>query len=164
MADAPVVIGLDHSLTSTGLPSREPDVQIIAIGRPKPKGSLRHVGRGRMVEQLEGSAPWREAVKWAAVRSAIRTLDGPLLLDAIVTVPKPASAPKRRRTWPITRSSGDIDKHARNILDALDDASAYGDDSQVVDLRIRKVYPLEGDGALAMPGAAIRIWQIGDGS
>lgn len=139
--------------------------QFDVYGQPKPKGSLRHVGHGRMVEQLEGSKPWRVAVKEAAL-DAIRRfgitapLEGPLIVEAIITVPKPKSAPKRRRSWPITRSSGDVDKHARNLLDALVDASLMGDDSQVIEIRILKAFAGEHARGLAVPGAVIRVWQV----
>jgi crossover junction endodeoxyribonuclease RusA len=138
-------------------------LQIVAVGSPKPKGSLRHVGHGRMIEQLEGSKPWREAVKWAALE-AIAARDGrwfpyagPVSVDVTITVPKPASAPKTRRTWPVTRSSGDADKHLRNVLDALTDAAVFGDDSQVVEATVRKTYPGEHSLALTSPGARIFV-------
>lgn len=133
-------------------------IAIVAYGQPKPKGSLRHVGNGRMVEQLVGAKPWREAIKFAALAKRPECMiTGPVMVWAWITVAKPASAPKRRRTWPITRSSGDIDKHARNILDALVDAAIMRDDSQVVELRMIKTYPDECDGALGQPGAYIEI-------
>lgn len=135
-----------------------PGIVITVHGSPKPKGSMRHVGKGRMVEQVTGSKPWREAVKWAALETVTGApLEGPLLAEITYTVPKPASAPKTRTSWPVTRSSGDVDKVARNCLDALVDAGVMRDDSQVVELVIRKVYPAEGIDALDHPGAVIRI-------
>jgi Holliday junction resolvase RusA-like endonuclease len=136
-------------------------ILITVYGSPKPKGSLRHVGHGRMVEQLAGSKPWREAVKWAAVEANVGTVTGPVLVDVVVTVTKPHSAPKRRRTWPITRSSGDVDKHLRNVLDALVDAAVLPDDSQVITATITKAYPGEEAGALDQPGARIAVHRIG---
>lgn len=147
-------------------------IEFTVYGIPKPKGSLKHIGHGRMKEQLEGSPVWREAVKQAAINARIvgrigasavfrPTMEGPIAAEISVTVPKPKSAPKRRRTWPITRSSGDIDKIARNCLDALTDAGLIGDDSQVVDLHIAKCYPNEQHDALPTPGAIIRVWTIG---
>jgi Holliday junction resolvase RusA-like endonuclease len=147
---------------------------ITALGDPKPKGSMRHVGKGRMVEQVAGSKPWREAVKYAALvylhgdEKPLRNetfptwipLDGPICCEITYTVRKPTSAPKTRISWPITRSSGDVDKVARNCLDALVDAGVMGDDSQVVELTVRKVYPDEGIDALHTPGAVIRVWRL----
>jgi Holliday junction resolvase RusA-like endonuclease len=89
-------------------------------------------------------------------------MDGPVAVDIAVTVAKPKSAPKTRRTWPATRSSGDADKHARNVLDALVDAAVIGDDSQVVELAVRKVFPGEAPDALASAGAVIVVRPIVD--
>lgn len=133
---------------------------ITVYGTPKPKGSLAHVGKGRLVEQVVGSKPWREAVKWAAIQAkdeAFHVFSGPVAVHIVVTVKKPVSAPKRRRTWPITRSSGDADKHARNCLDALVDAVIMFDDSQVTDLHLIKSYPGQEPGALDHPGAVITV-------
>jgi crossover junction endodeoxyribonuclease RusA len=138
--------------------------RIAVFGQPKPKGSMRHVGKGRMVEQLAGSRPWREAVKYAALDAYAgpAAMTGPVAVDIAVTVAKPKSAPKTRRTWPSTRSSGDADKHARNVLDALVDAAVIEDDSQVVELAVRKVYPAEAPDALASPGAVITVRPVFD--
>lgn len=137
--------------------------ELIVLGQPKPKGSMRHVGNGRMIEQVAGSKPWREAVKWAAVQAkgdGFRVFTGPVKVSIVYTVRRPASAPKRRRIWPITRSSGDADKVARNCLDALVDAAVMLDDSQVTDLHIVKSYPGAEAGALDYPGAVIRVEQV----
>lgn len=140
----------------------EPDLEFVVLGQPKPKGSLRHVGHGRLIEQVEGSRPWREAVKWAAIDSLTgSSLVGvPVRVEATVTVPRPQSAPRNRRIWPITRRSGDVDKHCRNIFDALVDAAVMADDSQVVEVTIRKTFPDEHVQALPCPGAVIQIWQV----
>lgn len=145
---------------------------ITVHGQPKPKGSLKHVGHGRLVEQVAGSKPWRTDVADATRKALLAAhigkvpigrppLEGPLLVDITHTVAKPKSAPKRKVTWPITRSSGDVDKLARNTLDALTDAKAFGDDSQVLEVRSRKTYPGQHPDALGEPGAVIRIWRIG---
>jgi Holliday junction resolvase RusA-like endonuclease len=115
-------------------------------GAPKPKGSLRHIGHGRLIEQVAGSKQWREAIVLAAAQErdlrGWQTLVGvPVTVLVRCVVPRPKSV---RRASPITRSSGDVDKLARNILDALTDARIIGDDSQVTDLRITKEYPPTG--------------------
>ena len=115
-----------------------------ATGEPAPKGSLRHVGHGRLVEQVKKSRPWRDAVTIAAAaardQEAWATLDGPVTVIVHIAVARPKTV---RRLWPITRSSGDVDKHARNVLDAITDAHLIRDDSQVIDLRITKAYATE---------------------
>jgi Holliday junction resolvase RusA-like endonuclease len=147
-------------------------IVITALGQPKPKGSLRHVGKGRLVEQIKDGPAWRTTVKDAAVTThraywAARQFrpaglerapfDGPVTVEVTVTVTKPKSAPKTRPTWPVTRSSGDIDKHARNILDALVDAGVLHDDSQVIDCHLRKLYPGQHPDTLTTPGVVIRL-------
>jgi crossover junction endodeoxyribonuclease RusA len=88
--------------------------------------------------------PWREAVRSTAVDATgpdWQPLAGPLIVVLRFQLPKPASAPKRRRTWPVGARSGDVDKLARGVLDALTDAGIWADDAQVVDLLASKDYP-----------------------
>lgn len=124
------------------------------VGTPKPKGSLRHVGRGRLVEQVAGSSRWRQQVAASALAQFGRSpIADATVVDFEIRVAPPKSAPKRRVTLPVTRSSGDIDKHARNILDALVDGRVLTDDSCVVELRGRKRHCLPGE----EPGALIEV-------
>lgn len=106
--------------------------------------------------------PWRKAIIAEATRVKGDTwvpLTGPIEVHAVVVVPPLKSAPKRTRIWPVTRSSGDIDHHARSLLDSITAAGIWLDDSQVVELRISKVYPSEEPWSLTVPGARIHIWQ-----
>lgn len=130
-------------------------VHLEVLGIPKPKGSLKHVGRGRLVEQVAGSSTWRAAIAAAALQQYRgEPLTVPAVVEFEVRVAPPKSAPKTRVTLPSTRSSGDVDKHARNVLDALVDGRVLADDSQVVDLRARKRHCLAGE----TPGAVIEVW------
>ena len=144
-----------------------PDVfGFVVLGRPRPKGSMRHVGHGRMVEQVD-NADWRVDVKAAAAAAitdhglARPVFSGPVGVHIALAVPRPKSAPKTRRIWPVTRSSGDVDKHARLILDALTDVGVWADDAQVVHLVVYKDYadPATATGA----GAIIHIEPWGGG-
>lgn len=153
-----------------------PDLTITVTGhRPAPQGSKRHIGNGRMIEQSKRVKPWRAAVEDAAraamtARHVMRyggmpmarpqPLDGPLSIEVAFTVRKPASAPKCRTTWPTTRDSGDIDKLLRATFDALTTAGAIADDSRIIEVVTRKMFPDEGPDALDAPGAVIRVWQI----
>jgi Holliday junction resolvase RusA-like endonuclease len=112
-------------------------------GKPSPKGSLRHVGHGRLIEQVAGSKPWRQKVDAAARVAVVETgwllsYTGAVQVDIDLYLARPKSAPNR--IWPTTRSSGDVDKHARNILDALVDAAVIADDSQVITLHVNKAH------------------------
>lgn len=140
---------------------------VVVYGNPAPKGSKRHVGGGRMVEQTEATlTPWMEAVKHAARTEgqwgpgASAPLDGPLQAEVVFTMRKPASAPKRRRTWPTARP--DAEKLARGAHDALTQVGIWRDDALVVDQRARKVFPGEDSSALDVPGCVIRIWKVVD--
>lgn len=149
-----------------------PDLTVTVTGhRPAPQGSKRHIGNGRMIEQSKRVKPWRAAVEDAARAAMVAgyigstpvhrpPLDGPLCVEIAFTVAKPASAPKRRTTWPTTRHSGDLDKLLRSSFDALTTSGAIADDSRIVQVTARKVFPGEGADALPEPGAVIRIWQI----
>ncbi|WP_322501779.1 RusA family crossover junction endodeoxyribonuclease [Streptomyces rochei] len=148
-----------------------PDLEFTVHHRPAPQGSKRHVGGGRLLEQSKRVKPWRDAVDTAARAARVvnhigdvpvhkPTLDGPLSLEVVFTVRKPASAPKRRVTWPTTRDSGDIDKLLRSTFDALTTAGAIADDSRIVEVSARKVHPGEGLDALETPGAVIRVWRL----
>lgn len=153
-----------------------PDLTVTIAGhRPAPQGSKRHVGNGRLIEQSKRVKPWRQVVAEAAI-AAMKVrhvmqyggmpvelpapLDGPLSIEIAFTVRKPASAPKRRLTWPTTRDSGDLDKLLRSTFDALTSAGAIRDDSRIVEVSARKMHPGEGIDALDQPGAIIRIWQL----
>lgn len=159
---------------ATGQPA--PDLEFtVRDHRPAPQGSKRHVGQGRLLEQSKRVAPWRVAVDEAAraamtVRHMLKyggmpaappqPLDGPLSVEIVFTVRKPASAPKRRVTWPTTRDSGDLDKLLRSSFDALTTGGAIADDSRIVEVSSRKVFPGEGLDALETPGAVIRVWRL----
>jgi crossover junction endodeoxyribonuclease RusA len=147
-------------------------VIVVVVGRPAAQGSKRHVGGGRMIEQSAYVAPWREAVRAAALlpevwAADVRPLLGPLSVVVTFTLAKPRSAPKRRRTFP--DRAPDVDKLLRSTLDGLTSAGVWRDDAQVIELFGRKAYPGEHHDALTVPGAIVRINRIrvtdlGDGS
>jgi Holliday junction resolvase RusA-like endonuclease len=154
-----------------------PALTITVHGPPAPQGSKHatlHKQSGRVVtmEASKRVRPWREAVKEAALRALdaaslpsyatlgqLRML-GPVHVEVVFCFDKPKSAPKRRRTWPITRTSGDVDKLQRSTFDALTDAGVYQDDSQVIDVHARKVFTDDPDAPLHVPGAVIRVWEV----
>ena len=141
-----------------------PAITIAVYGLPAPQGSKRHVGKGVMVESSKHVKPWREAVKSAAIEARAPmywvVLDEPVVVQMVFTMPKPASAPKRRRTWPARMP--DLSKLVRSTEDALTDAGIWRDDARVVTCVATKVYPNEHPYSLASPGAVIHIWRIED--
>lgn len=94
----------------------------------------------------------------AADSAAIWPVAGPLAVEMVFTVKKPQSAPKRTRTWPITRP--DLSKYVRAAEDALTDAGAIHDDSQIVIIHAYKTYPQEHPRALSCPGLVAALWTV----
>lgn len=131
---------------------------LTVFGKPITQGSKTRTRFGMRDDNAVTLKPWREAVKTAALDAMAGRvrLDGPVVVEILATFDRPKSAPKHRRVWPITRSSGDADKIIRAILDALTDAGVWRDDSQVVAVTAVKVHV--GDlGALHIPGARILV-------
>jgi Holliday junction resolvase RusA-like endonuclease len=131
-------------------------------GAPAPQGSKKFVGmaggRGLMVESSKKVKPWRQDVKAAAIaaRNGAPPLDGPLAVRMVFTMPKPSSAPKKRRTWAMRKP--DLSKLARSTEDALVDAGLIADDSRIVEYeRLAKVFPGEDPDALEAPGVRILL-------
>ncbi|MEU1133547.1 RusA family crossover junction endodeoxyribonuclease [Streptomyces sp. NPDC005900] len=155
---------------------RELRLTIVVHGRPAPQGSKRYAGHRRnaasgrisavLVEQSKRVKPWRALVTTAAIDAIANggarytPLDGPLAAEIIFTVRKPASAPKRRRTWPNTRDSGDLDKLLRSTFDGIADARAVVDDSRITHVTATKTFPSEHPEALPEPGAIIRLYTL----
>lgn len=132
-------------------------------GLPAPKGSMKCIGaRGHIKHQLieddktGARKTWRDQVTAAGrvLRSHIgHTITGPFGIAALFTVERPTTA--ARRLLPSTRSAGDIDKLLRMILDGLDDADVFSDDSRCVITLPGKVFPAPG----RPPGVQIWIWE-----
>ncbi|MCW2897777.1 MAG: putative Holliday junction resolvase [Streptosporangiaceae bacterium] len=131
---------------------------VIVYGKPVTQGSKTRTKWGIRDDNADRLRPWREAVKTAAldVLCGRERLEGPVSVDVVFTFDRPRSAPKSRPCWPITRSSGDLDKLERAVFDALTDAGVWRDDSQVVDVRARKVH-VGDDRALHIPGAVLAV-------
>lgn len=131
------------------------------MGLPAPQGSKRHVGHGVMIESSKKVAPWREAVKWAAIKQcgSMEPLDGPLAMRVVFTLPKPKSARKGR--WCPDRMP-DLSKLVRSTEDALTDAGLWVDDARLVEVHARKVWPGHDKYALPAPGARIQVWTLED--
>lgn len=120
-----------------------------------------------MVESSKHVKPWRDAVRSDAVAALQarhphwEALDEALAVAMVFTVPKPAAAPKRRRTWPMRMP--DVSKLCRSTEDALTDAGVWKDDARVVEyLRLVKAYPGEDRDALDAPGAVIRVYRMAE--
>lgn len=115
-------------------------------------------GRAILAESSKKVKPWRQDVKAAAIdaRNGAAALDGALSCRMVFTLPKPKSAPKRRRTFP--SRTPDLSKLVRSTEDALTEAGVWADDARVVQyVRLAKVFPGEDPEALDIPGVVIIV-------
>lgn len=141
-------------------------ISIVVHGLPGPQGSKKLVGRdskgrGILVESSKKVKPWRESVKERCrmlVESGLATIDEPVWVRMVFTMPKPKSAPKTRRTYPSSRP--DLSKLERSTEDAIVDSGLLREDSRIVEyLRAAKVFPGEDAESLPVPGVRIEIWR-----
>lgn len=136
-----------------------------AHGTPAPKGSMKCVGgkgRHQLINNSPAAKAWQDVVAWAGRLHEGPALVGPLGVQITVTVERPKSTTVESRPWPHLRTAGDVDKHARTILDGLEQGGVLTDDAQVCEVHARKVYP-DTPGvpdALGRPGALIRIYPL----
>jgi Holliday junction resolvase RusA-like endonuclease len=147
-------------------------ITVIVYGTPAPQGSKAFMGmfngkdgraHAKLAESSKKVRPWRQDVKAAARVHAEGhpPLDGNIVARMVFTLPKPLSAPKRRRTWP--NKKPDVSKLCRSTEDALVDAGLILDDSRIVGYtRLAKVFPGEDPEALESPGVRIEIELIDD--
>lgn len=144
-------------------------------GTPVPKGSLKCIGtrggRGhQLIEDNDKTEGWRTEVARNARRIPARAdLGQPVGVEITSTIARPAghygtgrnadrvkpSAPAH----PTARGTGDSDKLARLVLDALQDAEVVHDDAQVVEVISRKAYPeAHTPDAMGAAGVTIRVY------
>ena len=152
------------------------ELVITAHGTPVTQGSIRSLGAGRPSVHTNAKRlkPWRTTVHEAALTelahrrvSSAPTARSRCGSSSASTGPLGTSRTGRNAgllkdnapASPATRGSGDVDKLARAVLDALTDAGVWKDDSQVVDLRARKAW-VGDEGALSKPGAVIVVRRL----
>jgi len=106
-------------------------------GDPRPKGSWRHVGGGRMVSAARGLGAWERAVRQAVEHhlEEPRNHGDPMSVVLVFRLPRPKS--RRGEVWHATRP--DIDKLCRAVLDALTGV-VYDDDACVASLQAMSLY------------------------
>jgi Holliday junction resolvase RusA-like endonuclease len=156
------------------------ELVLTITGTPVPKGSLKCVGtngRHQLIEDNPATAGWREEIRHLAHETADdlglhadhRQAIG---VEITSTLARPASHYGRGRGadvvklsaphYPTALRTGDVDKLARLVLDALADAHVLDNDAQVVEVLSRKAYtddPHTRD-ALTVPGVRIRVYPI----
>ena len=128
-------------------------------GQPITQGSMRAFvvkGRPIITSANKNLKDWRTLVALQAQTEATMEcpLDGPISMALEFYMPRPKSL-KKGVSYPIKARSGDIDKLARAVLDALT-SIFYTDDSQVVDLSVNKYWAMTGDDSQP-PGVFVEI-------
>lgn len=148
--------------------------QFGAHGRPRTKGSLkvhclqnaRHTVR--VEEETKDSKHFRRVVAVAAqkhmmsVNGGLWNIGDPVGVRLLFTFPRTESVnggawPSHDTPWPTAITLGDVDKLARNVLDALTDAHMIEDDRLVVELFVQKRWVDDG----ASAGVLIRVTEAG---
>jgi Holliday junction resolvase RusA-like endonuclease len=136
---------------------------VVVAGVPVVQGSMKAftvAGRAR-VTHSNGSRleTWRRSIVDAVHRQLgeeIGLMTGPLCLSAAFRLPRPASLPKRRRTWPTGQRSGDLDKYLRCLGDALTGV-LIDDDARIVRVKdLTKDYAEVG----AQPGVVFTVEEV----
>jgi Holliday junction resolvase RusA-like endonuclease len=147
----------------------DPAVRLVIFGIPAPKGSktafpFRRPGGGLGVKVTEGKGGTALPTWLGQVHTAVQAtaaggapmLDGPLVAWVAFWLPKPKSAPKRRRIWPDRKP--DLDKLLRALLDPLTGV-LIADDARIVRFsRLEKLYAENGEA----PRAEIMLWRAED--
>lgn len=165
-------------------------------GNPQPKGSMKCVGavgrlKHQLVEDNADSDPWR--AKLAGVAAALLAQGKleqadehqPVYVEFCASLERPAShyGTGRNRhavkasapVWPTLFGTGDTDKLARLVLDALADAKVLRNDAQVRPLLADKWYAgpnhhpvlsgpqIAASDVLERPGIVVRIRPVAVG-
>jgi hypothetical protein len=92
-------------------------------------------------------AVWRSTIALSARFAGAKPIEGAIAIEATFRVRRPKTV---KRDLPTV--APDLDKYLRGLLDALT-GICYIDDSQVVDIKAKKVYS-------DTPGADINCYQI----
>jgi len=104
-------------------------------GTPISQGSMKHIGQGRMIHSRATElATWRALVALAAKQAGCEPIPDPIAISITFRLKKPKTV---KRALPTV--APDLDKLVRGVLDALT-GCAYLDDSQVIDIKAKKVY------------------------
>lgn len=140
-------------------------------GTPVTQGSIRSLGAGRPSVHNNAARlkPWRLGVQWAA-QDAMRLhdrLEGPVEMRLLFTFDRPRTHYRTGRNaqllkdnaplYPCTRSTGDIDKLQRAVLDAIEASGLLRDDVLVMKVLAEKAWAGEHEDGLRIPGVRIQV-------
>ena len=145
---------------------------IVVRGKPAPQGSKVSFRNGYMKETSPFLMPWRNQIVSACIEQKInngKIIEDPveIFIDFLFHRPQSHYGTGRNEgnlkpsapQYPITRTTGDIDKLCRSTLDGLSVPSGgilLKDDSLVVRLKAVKSFATKG----GFQGAFIHIWKL----
>jgi Holliday junction resolvase RusA-like endonuclease len=115
--------------------------QIFIEGNPRPQGSKKAFARGKTIVLVEANKElpaWREHMtKMLQLKQLEETTAFTTAVNVALTfwLPRPKSVKRQYAT-----GTYDIDKLTRAVLDSITKAGVWRDDSDVVDLTVRKTY------------------------
>ena len=115
-------------------------IRLEIIGDPAPQGSKKII-HGRLIEASSAKLKrWRKAIEIACLNYKNKNIMlGPVAVEVIFYLPRPASVSASKRPYPIVPP--DLDKLARGLLDGIGQSGViWGDDSQVIALTAFKRY------------------------
>ena len=147
-------------------------ITLDVVGQPKSKGNMtafcprRAKGCRPIVTEAKGKrgsdlAKWLRAVEAAVAKcQPASLLAGPVQVSLVFRFRRPKTA--KVRAYPDNRSTPDVDKLARGVLDAMQagaggPAACIGDDSQVASLHAIKRWCADDE----EPGCVIHAKEIG---
>ncbi|AWB84800.1 RusA family crossover junction endodeoxyribonuclease [Corynebacterium liangguodongii] len=119
----------------TNATTTAPILDVFIPGKPIPKGSMRHIGRGVMVHDNPELARWMDTIRLIChTRYHADPVDEPVEVHAVFYLPRP-----KRPRFPLPGTKPDSDKLARAIGDALE-GIVIANDSRITDWHTKKRY------------------------
>jgi crossover junction endodeoxyribonuclease RusA len=122
-------------------------IEFSCDGTPVPQGSMKVINGHVLHSQGSALAVWRSTIALAARFAGAKPVDGAIGIEVTFRVRRPKTVKRDRPTV-----APDLDKYLRGLLDSLT-GICYQDDSQVVDIRAKKVYS-------DTPGADVKCYEI----
>ena len=141
MTDFPCCEQMTHHESEDGFTPQQPPVSFFIEGTPAPQGSKKaFVVKGRAIIVDDNKVTlkvWRALVTTGARAASLRLDEytGALRVELDIYMPRGKTVTRARPSV-----KPDADKLTRSVLDGLTDSGIYGDDGQVVSLRVDEWY------------------------
>ena len=140
-------------------------LEFIIDGETPPQGSMRNIGKGRMIHQNSKKIKKYRKLTSSVISNLrseffVSDTDVAYKVEVIIYILRPKSV---KRKYPTVRGCGDIDKLMRALLDALtydivkNPAGIIPDDSTVIGIKAWKIYT---DNIVKTDKAYVRITKI----